>query len=404
MAPRSLVSSIEASLKKAGFSEDVVRSVVDRKERDKLAQGKWTRFTKWCEGEKRDPWQTDELTLSGFVNYLSKENGRQKATVAAYVKLIREVWELTSECIVGSSKITEILIDESGVKNVAKAKYDITYDISPFFTFIREELQDTSKLLDVRLRLILLLKILCLRRTADIAAILWSSVDLIQLSFKQTHTKSQKQDQQITPPIHFEANEEDPRLCLVKAFKDYMEAFKDHVDQNGENLLLMRAVKEDKEISKATIGNLVSKAMEHVGIDTKIYKPHSLRMAAASWMLEKGMAPQNVMKIGGWTSSAVFVKFYHRARNYGVSQLVNKSVVTRKTKDASDPTKEVVDPKERNSRTAEAAEELIKDTIRKAKKGNKKRNREHSDDDFDGSGIDENWTEAEIRRSVRRKK
>jgi hypothetical protein len=63
--------------------------------------------------------------------------------------------------------------------------------------------------------------------------------------------------------------------------------------------------------------------MEAAGIDTKIYKSHSLSMAFASAFLDAEMPMDKVLKLGDWNSEEVFLKFYHRGKTTGVSKVMS---------------------------------------------------------------------------------
>ena len=62
-----------------------------------------------------------------------------------------------------------------------------------------------------------------------------------------------------------------------------------------------------QRIAKRTL-----EVMGRVGIDTKIFKAHSLRGATATAMMEKGMPKDYVQARGGWRSSATLDENYAR--------------------------------------------------------------------------------------------
>ena len=229
---------------------------------------------------------------------------------------------MTSEAILNSDVIPKKLIEWSSKGKPPKAKYQEAYDIRPILSYIKNSLLSGNKA-DARLRLILLLRICCLRRSSDVAIILWDSIDLENCSFKQLWSKAQKGNKRVTGPINFEPNLEDPGLCVREAFRLYLELFKNNINEEEANPVLMRDLKAKKPIQKATISNLVLAVLKKVGIDINIYKSHSLRMSSASAMIDNGLSVEHVMKIGEWSSTGVFLKFYHRAKRLGSSKAIN---------------------------------------------------------------------------------
>jgi integrase len=303
-----------------GFSDDVVRKIVSLEACKNLADGKWKRFVTWCHDKDINPYEESAIVLADFLADFGDDKGG--ATNRGYKTTITEVWTMTSEAILNSDLIPRKLIEWSSKGKPPKAKYQEAYDIRPVLSYIKTHLLGEGKA-EVRLRLILLLRICCLRRSSDVAVILWDSVDLERCSFKQLWSKAQKGNKRITGPISFEPNEEDPGLCVREAFRQYLELFKNNISEEEVNPVLIRDLKGRKPIQKVTISNLVLGVLKKSGIDTSVYKSHSLRMSAASAMIDNGLSVEHVMKIGEWSSTGVFLKFYHRAKRLGSSRAIN---------------------------------------------------------------------------------
>ncbi len=99
---------------------------------------------------------------------------------------------------------------------------------------------------------------------------------------------------------------EDPGLCIREAFRLYLELFASNISEEEANPVLMRDLKAKKPKQKATISNLVLRVLKKSGIEINIYKSHSLRMSAASAMIDNGLSVEHVMKIGEWNSTGCF--------------------------------------------------------------------------------------------------
>ena len=52
--------------------------------------------------------------------------------------------------------------------------------------------------------------------------------------------------------------------------------------------------------------------MKAAGIDTTVFKPHSMRAAATSAAKAANVPLQEIMNTAGWRSDSTFVKFYDR--------------------------------------------------------------------------------------------
>ena len=91
----------------------------------------------------------------------------------------------------------------------------------------------------------------------------------------------------------------------------YLELTKD-ISNAGDGFVF-RWIAKDAPISTDTVRNICSNAMRHAGIP-KRFASHSLRMAAASKLLDEGMSIEDVMRLGDWTSTLVFTRFYNRSK------------------------------------------------------------------------------------------
>eukprot|EP01126_Amoeba_proteus_P033252 TRINITY_DN3261_c0_g2_i2.p2 TRINITY_DN3261_c0_g2~~TRINITY_DN3261_c0_g2_i2.p2 ORF type:complete len:117 (+),score=12.31 TRINITY_DN3261_c0_g2_i2:1205-1555(+) len=57
------------------------------------------------------------------------------------------------------------------------------------------------------------------------------------------------------------------------------------------------------------IANIRAKHLKAVGVPSK-FTSHSIRMAAATALIDKGMTVDEVMTLGGWSSRRVFLQFF----------------------------------------------------------------------------------------------
>ena len=67
--------------------------------------------------------------------------------------------------------------------------------------------------------------------------------------------------------------------------------------------------------------------MIKAGININVYKPHSVRLAAASKAEAANVSLVETMQTGGWSSAATFAKFYDREIEQG--SLFADSVLSR---------------------------------------------------------------------------
>ena len=165
---------------------------------------------------------------------------------------------------------------------------------------------------------------------------------MVACKFQQTHTKSQKGNRKVVT-IAFEPNVKNPALCLKVAFENYIKVAADCVNTEEESPALIRQLKAKLPYAKNSISADVLKVMKEVGINTDVFKAHSLRMSSATALIDAGMSIESVMKIGGWHSTQVFLKFYHRARRHGAANVIN-SIAEGEQKEADGSAPSRIDP------------------------------------------------------------
>jgi site-specific recombinase XerD len=89
-------------------------------------------------------------------------------------------------------------------------------------------------------------------------------------------------------------------------------------------------------VSQVTVANWVKKLLAGAGIDTSIYKAHSLRSASSTYAVQQGISIQEVKKDAHWSlSSDTFEQYYYRPANQhihedGLSQVAFFQLLRRK--------------------------------------------------------------------------
>ena len=282
----------------------------------------------------------NEVTLANFLAAKGETVGT--ATVKNYKASILKLWRVCSSAVVASqSEVVQMMFNSMTLNKPIKAKYKETWDVLKLVNYV-EKLAESDKPIDVRDTLILLLRIYNLRRCGDCFNILFDKVDQEACTFVQLRRKRDKGvTENETAPIPYQEYKEYPKLCLKNAFRRYFAIFT-NVRKAGTRRLFLQMT--GQEISAATIRSRSQFHMVKAGVPS-YYKAHSIRMAAASRMLDMGIPIEDVMKIGDWTSLHVFLVFYHRSR---VQTNVPKAILGR-VEDVPEKVVPVVEPKTRGA-------------------------------------------------------
>jgi site-specific recombinase XerD len=79
--------------------------------------------------------------------------------------------------------------------------------------------------------------------------------------------------------------------------------------------LLLSHIKPHKPISSATLGRWLKDIISRAGIDTDIFKAHSVRGAAATSSFNIGIPLQDILKLADWSTDSTFRRFYYKPTN-----------------------------------------------------------------------------------------
>ena len=219
----------------------------------------------------------------------------------------------------------------------------------------------------LRSKVVILQQVFSLKRSKDVGSIVSSSM-VLNFDFKVSHFRMRGDTARPYPILH---SAEKPLLCTASAVKAYMSKTEKLVKDTEFLILSHTGTLKQKAtaLSPERIGKICLGVMKAAKISDS-FKSHSLRLAGTTHMLELGIPIDDVMKIGGWTSRAVFDKFYNRKRiNPDIGNVVigsaSKELVQVKQLDESVDKVEVVKahPKKRVSRLEARGSAMLKKVV-----------------------------------------
>uniref|UniRef100_H3B8L3 Tyr recombinase domain-containing protein n=1 Tax=Latimeria chalumnae TaxID=7897 RepID=H3B8L3_LATCH len=141
------------------------------------------------------------------------------------------------------------------------------------------------------------------------------------LSFMQkSRIKTQVAEQGMV--VRLVRDQAEPTLCVVSCVERYLEVT---APLQGETSnLLLRSCVPHSPASVNTVRNWVKAALAVAGIDTSVFKPHSVQGAVSSRASDCGFSLDAVLHAGRWSSSRAFpCHYWHpsRAAAYTASAL-----------------------------------------------------------------------------------
>jgi hypothetical protein len=108
-------------------------------------------------------------------------------------------------------------------------------------------------------------------------------------------------------------------ICPVATLRGYeqkTESFGSQEDE-GRTRLFLAVVRPHKPVASSTVARWLESMLEKPGIDTGIFKAHSVRGAATSAAASSGQTTADILKAADWSSESVFTKFYYKPVHSG---------------------------------------------------------------------------------------
>ena len=113
------------------------------------------------------------------------------------------------------------------------------------------------------------------------------------------------------PVVTLSPYSEDKALCVIRTLSVYIKRTKAY--RYEKTKLFLSYVPPFKEVCTATISRWLKEALSNAGIDTSVFKAHSVRAASTSAAADGGVPIDTILRTAGWTNAGTFAKFYHRS-------------------------------------------------------------------------------------------
>jgi integrase len=182
-------------------------------------------------------------------------------------------------------------------------RYDVFYDIEPLLQKMLDAPEPVD-IVDVRLRAILLLRLLCMYRGIDLARTYRPIIVKQGVHFMSMLRKG-KRKKQLYPLPKIQPDKLNPIY--------WVEKYMDMTPELGPELFwALPSAEKMKPLVSDTINSLTTRFLKVNGL--KDFTAHSTRGACATALLKKGVPPQVVQQMGDWTSEISFNLFYNRLR------------------------------------------------------------------------------------------
>ena len=101
-------------------------------------------------------------------------------------------------------------------------------------------------------------------------------------------------------------------MCPVHSLEEYLARTK---PLRKDTQLFISIIKPHGPVTSSTVARWLKEVLSNAGIDTSIFKAHSVRGASTSMAAKMGVTVETILGAADWRSESVFRKFYYRPSN-----------------------------------------------------------------------------------------
>lgn len=316
---------------RAGLDADTVDHIIRswRTNTNKRYDAAWRHWIEFCDSHHCDAEYPNTAMLANFLTSRA-EAGVRGATVNVEASAINSFYKalnwssLIEEGNAAARVKRTARVEQPSVKTNAEQYWDPRVVLDHI-----EQWPSPLCLKGLRAKLVFLLRVKTMCRSSDVAGVLRSDgirwVDDQSLKIRFFRPK-ESQTNNFSEWIEIKKSDR-PTICLFSTLKEYLArteslkkcesiSYTTHSTQRTDTGLIL-ALKPGKNgvfthVSADTVANITKQVMREAGIDTSVFKAHSVRGAVSSLARSKGMDVDAICRLARWKSQRTFDTHYWR--------------------------------------------------------------------------------------------
>ena len=245
------------------------------------------------------------------------KGGKAYRTLNVYRSALSAVLPLVDSFRVGAHPLVTQLLKGISQLRPPVPKYSYTWNVSEVLDFIKS--LGKNEKLNLKLlsfKLAMLLSLTAPDRSSDLVKrdLRYRTFHPEGVSFN-LHGLSKTSRPGDPPKVSFHAAfPSDVDLCPVECLKCYealTSAFRP-IDPSLPNQLFLSYIRPHSPVTSSSVARWIKSILELSDIDISIFTAHSVRGAATSEALNKGISIPDILKMASWSNESTFQRFYYR--------------------------------------------------------------------------------------------
>ena len=109
---------------------------------------------------------------------------------------------------------------------------------------------------------------------------------------------------------------ENTKLCPVSSLEHYLRVTQPLRGEPAQ--LFISFIKPHQPVTSSTIARWLKEVIRDAGIDTNIFKAHSVRAASTSAAAMLGISTNEILEAADWSTESTFQRFYYKPTHSSV--------------------------------------------------------------------------------------
>ena len=278
-------------------------------------QSSWSKWNSWCVTRELNPFSTD---VQFFLDFLAElfEQGLQYRSINTIRSAVSMTHSKVEGVPIGQHPLVSRLL--KGIHNTRppQPRYHSTWDVDVVTEFVISlGANEQLSIKHLSQKLALLMALVEASRTSELQAL-----DLRFRVFKpdgvlfKLPSLTKKRNPGLPPKeLFFGAFPDNTHLCVVKCLQQYESVTLQHRPKEQEpNPLFLSYIRPHKPITSQRIAHWIKNLLEEAGVDTNVFKAHSVHGASATAALNKGVSLSDILSTADWSKDSTFRRFYYR--------------------------------------------------------------------------------------------
>ena len=268
----------------------------------------WQQWTSWCSQREISPLCPSLGEVLDFLTELF-HRGRQYRTLSGYRSALSMTLSPINGVLVGQHPLVSRLLKGAYHSRPPQPRYRFTWDVEMVLRHLRAI--DTSSLKNLTSKTLMLLALASAGRVADLflCDTRFITVTEEKAVLGLAGLRKTQRVGQAAQALEVTRLAEDAPLCPVASLDEYLQRTAGHRGSKTQLFLSIR--RPFGPVSKATLARWMCELLAAAGVVAN-FTAHSVRGAATSAALAKGLSVAEILKAADWRRVSTFRKYYSR--------------------------------------------------------------------------------------------